>query len=236
MEPIPQIIHESWHRHIQPLFELADIKELKYKILPAYRYYPPQNYIFRVLQMPLDKVKVVILGQDPYPKAGQANGLAFAVNEHIPTPKSLKVIYQELLNEEKLHPGLMDKKITPERWNTLLHWWIQGIMPLNTSLTVEAGSPGSHSKYWEDFTGMLINIIAKEAQPIWLLWGSHAKNMGSYIFDHHSVDRVRGAIDNRTMSTAHPASEGRGGKFYGCNHFIKVNELLEQSGRRAINW
>lgn len=241
---IPEIIHESWHPFIKPLFELPSIKHLKEEVLIHGTFYPPSQLIFRVFRMPLHEIKVVILAQDPYPKRGQANGLAMSLNPEVRMTKTLQIVRQELVNEYINHGLTQMLSIQTQlngidQWKSLHHWVDQGVFLFNTALTVGVGDSNSHAAYWEEFIGGVIDIIAREVKPIWLLWGKNARNMGQYVFNHHEEGRIKGSIENRTMSASHPVSEsyspGRGG-FYGCNHFLKVNQLLLENNKQAINW
>lgn len=231
MNHIPSIIHESWHKHLSDVF-LHDegLIKLNTEILPYQQFYPERQNIFTVFQMPMDKIKVVILGQDPYPNFAQANGLAFAVNEHIKMPKSLEIIQRELNNEELYQE---DKYADPRQWKTLIPWWHQGVFLFNTALTVEANNIGSHITYWENFCNTVIKAIATEHMPIWLLWGARAKSYRKLI------QSCEVFCVNDILEAAHPASESypnsKGG-FYGCGHFLKANELLIEKGQQAINW
>lgn len=238
---LPKIIHPTWIPHLAPLFETPELLYIRDVILPSGKYYPPKELIFRAFSMPLNEIKVVILGQDPYPQRGKANGLAFAVNRNVITmPFSLKMIYRELLNEAMSPEGL---KTTTDviGWQTLEHWHDQGVFLFNTALTVAPYEPNSHKKYWEKFIGKVIEIICKEVQPIWLIWGGNAKQLAwGYIYPHHeATNHKHSAPDNRTMTCSHPASEfhnpGNGG-FLGCNHFSKVNQLLKSMGKQEISW
>lgn len=229
---IPSIIHKSWHPFLEKHFE-SDPKLLKLntEILPYQQFYPERHNIFAVFQMPIDKIKVVLLAQDPYPNFAQANGLCFAVNEHIKMPVSLQNIVTELWDETKVDP--IQQFQDPRQWKTLIHWFHQGVFLLNTALTVEAMKPGSHLEYWEDFTRTVIATIAFENSPVWLLWGAHAKKYKKTILENENF------CVNDILEASHPASEyhnkGNGG-FYGCNHFLKTNELLRGKGQTAINW
>jgi uracil-DNA glycosylase len=175
-----------------------------YQLFRAYRYMEPQD------------VKVVILGQDPYPK-GEAIGLAFGVD----TPKipaSLRNIYKELCNQFNHVPEEFDY--------SLEHWAKQGVLLLNTSLTVREGSPGSHDGLWDFLIKDTLRVINQEApRAIHLLWGKHAKSYKQYI---------NGAV----LEAAHPAAEGYRGNagFYGCGHFYEVNERLKSLGLDTIDW
>lgn len=234
---IPVIIHPSWIPHLTPLFELPSMRQLNEEILIHGTFYPSPENIFRVFKMPLHEIKVVILGQDPYPKRGQANGLAFSINPEVSMTTTLKVIYRELLNEKLQFNLETIDSIT--NWQTLHHWVDQGVFLTNTALTVARGDSNSHAIYWEEFMKGVIHVIATEVKPIWLLWGANARAMGWEIFQHHEQGRIRGSIENRTMSAAHPVNESRKpgqGGFYGCNHFKKVNDLLRENGKQTINW
>src|SRR5687768_16007765 len=152
METIPSIIHPSWIPHINPLFELPEIIDFRTRILPTGKYYPEKSNIFRVFTMPLQDIKVVVLGQDPYPKKGQANGLAFAVNHDVKSPFSLETIRKELILE-----NITPSHYTSFNWRTLEHWHEQGVFLLNTALTVKPGEPNSHTQYWERFTAGIVD-------------------------------------------------------------------------------
>jgi len=167
MNPLDKI-HESWKPYVTDLLKaLPEITQLNTNILPNERkYYPAPQDIFNVFQMPLQDIKVVILGQDPYPKEGQAIGYAFAVNEDISKPASLKIIEKEVGHE-------LDR--------TLLNWREQGVFLLNTALTVRAGQAGSHIRYWDNFTKSIISHISRENKCIWLLWGRSAQNYKAFI-------------------------------------------------------
>lgn len=222
MEPIPSIIHESWHKLLQPLFDDEKMKIIKHEILPSSPFYPLPENIFRVFSMPLQDIKVVILGQDPYPN-GEAIGYAFAINENYNKPASLRIIESELINSYKIglqHGWSFDK--------TLQRWVNQGVFLLNTALTVEYKNAGSHLKYWEWFSIEVIRSISFEANPLWLLWGKKAQNYSSVIQKN----------PNATIINApHPAAQCYGGdKFVGTSVFIKANEYLVSVGKEPIKW
>lgn len=233
METIPPIIHASWHKHLEPLFQLPEIKELKYRVLPEFEFYPAKQDIFKVFQMPLDKIKVVILGQDPYPSPKHATGLAFATssNPTIRTPTSLKVIVQELCQE---YPNIdFSMGMSLFEFRALEHWFRQGVFLLNTALTVEHMNAGSHTRYWKNFTEGVVKTIASERSPVWMLWGKQAQAFiptiqGSEIF-----------CVNDILTAYHPAAAANSGgayTFMGCNHFRQANEILLSNGQQAINW
>lgn len=231
---IPVIIHPSWIPHLTPLFDLPSMHKLHDEILIYGTFYPQPENIFRVFKMPLNEIKIVLLGQDVYCNPKQANGLAFSINPEVSLTKSLQIIRQELRNESYM---LEDRRLS--EWQTLFHWVDQGIFLLNSALTCKRGESNSHRQYWEEFMKGVIHIIATEVKPIWLLWGTNARAMGWEIFEHHEEGRIRGSIENRTMSASHPVNESRKpghGGFYGCNHFKKVNDLLMENNKTIINW
>lgn len=209
------IIHESWG----PIKDIIDNDEnltiLNKRVLPLSKYYPERDNIFRVFEMPLKDIKVVIIGQDPYPNEHQAIGYAFAVPETVSKPFSLRVIEKEVGHE-------IDR--------TLSGWREQGVFLLNTALTVEAKRPGSHAHYWAGFTEEVVRYIARENPCIWLLWGRKALAYSGII----------GAYDgNLILPAPHPAAEAynRGGaSFVGCEHFKIVNEVLESKNEGIIKW
>lgn len=237
-EPIPRIIHESWHSYLQPLFNDPKMNLIRDSLLPSCTFYPNKPDIFRVFQMPFGAVKVVILGQDPYPKAGQANGLAFAVCENVPIPASLAVIEAEVAREQQV-----DQLLNPSRRRTLEHWWHQGVMLLNTALTVDAElGAGSHTNQWQWFTREVIHKISllREEKPVWMLWGGKAKAFkgnihGYYKWQGQIVDKHY----NYVLEAAHPAAEtypNPKDKFTGCNHFTLCNQILKLKHMPEINW
>lgn len=232
---LPELIHESWHKYLKPLFEIPSIETLKYIILPSIKFYPKSQDIFNVFRMPLDQIKVVILGQDPYPQEGQAIGYAFAVSEGTALPFSLKAIWKEVF--DGLPPrkeGFIETYLKQPEAHTLTHWRNQGVFLLNTALTVEAGQPGTHLTQWSKFSEGVIRVIAENVNPIWMLWGVKAKAYGNVI-RQHSIPWEHTYI----LEAGHPAAEahnpGHGG-FYGCRHFNKANEILKQQNKEPIRW
>ncbi|WP_298943254.1 uracil-DNA glycosylase [uncultured Psychromonas sp.] len=168
----------------------------------------------------LKDIKVVILGQDPYHGEGQAHGLSFSVQEGTKLPPSLRNIYKELADD-------LDWKTTPDNGD-LTHWAKQGVLLLNTVLTVEKSAAGSHAKKgWEQFTDNVIEHINQETDGVvFLLWGSYAIKKSKMIdpSKHHILTAVHPS----------PLSAYRG--FFGCKHFSKTNQLLIEQGNKAINW
>ena len=181
--------------------------------------YPPANCIFNAFaHTPFDKVKVVIIGQDPYHGPNQAHGLAFSVQKGVPVPPSLRNIYKELASD------IPDFRI-PQH-GELTKWADEGVLLLNATLTVRAGEAGSHQKKgWEQFTDQAIKILAENREGIvFLLWGRYAQSKAAFI------DGGRHHI----LKAPHPSPLAQG--FLGCRHFSKTNEILEKSARKGINW
>ena len=167
---------------------------------------------------PLDKTKVVIIGQDPYHRQGQAMGLSFSVPKGVTVPPSLKNIYKEI-NQ--------DLNIPPAQHGDLTHWASQGVLLLNAILTVQAGNAGSHAKIgWQQFTDGVIRSLSDHKEGlIFLLWGNFAKSKASLIDEskHH------------VLKAAHPSPLARNA-FSGCAHFSKTNEILRKQGQKEIDW
>jgi uracil-DNA glycosylase len=181
--------------------------------------YPPAPNIFRALDLcPFYKVKVVIIGQDPYHGPNQANGLSFAVNNGVNLPPSLQNIFKEIKNDLKIDP-------TPS--GDLSRWANQGVLMLNSVLTVAAGNPASHkSKGWETFTDAIVKALnEKRENVVYLLWGKYAQVKGEII------DRKK----NLVLTSAHP-SPYSAAMFYGNHHFSKTNDYLKSKGLGQIDW
>lgn len=181
--------------------------------------YPPAPNIFRAFDLcPFDKVKVVIIGQDPYHGPNQANGLSFAVNEGVSLPPSLQNIFKEIES---------DLRYKPNPSGDLSRWATQGVLMLNAVLTVAAGSPASHKeKGWETFTSAAIKALNDSRQNIvYLLWGKYAQVKGEVI------DRSK----NLVLTSAHP-SPYSASMFFGHHHFSKTNEYLKEKGLTPIDW
>lgn len=248
---IPKIVHESWHPILQPLFD--DYKMgMVLDTVSKSEYYPSKENVFRVFAMPIDKIKVVILGQDPYPN-GEGTGLAFAVKPYKNTPTSLRIIKDEALKtvynndysifEKSSYSSLVD-------WKTLEHWWKQGVFLMNTALTVEKKNAGSHLTIWEWFSRIVIAQISRQAHPVWLLWGAKAKAYRSYLVNPMNYVEVWQRTEktkeeklsdyNVILEAPHPAAEAYDPnttyKFSGCNHFNLCNEILKNKGEKEIVW
>ena len=181
--------------------------------------YPPGSQIFRAFELtPLDNLKVVILGQDPYHGPGQAHGLSFSVSAGVPAPPSLKNIFKEIES---------DLGVKMSGYPDLEKWARQGVLLLNAVLTVRAGQPTSHSKIgWQEFTDAVIRYISDNCEGVvFLLWGNFARTKSDLI--DHSKHHV--------LEAAHPSPLARGA-FFGCRHFSQTNALLASRGLRPIDW
>ncbi len=182
--------------------------------------YPPGSLIFNAFNTtPFDKIKVVILGQDPYHGAGQAHGLCFSVQNGVPPPPSLLNIFKELQE---------DIGIDIPHHGNLTHWAQQGVFLLNASLTVRAGEPMSHSKIgWAAFTDMVIKKISEQKKNVvFLLWGKFAQEKRILI------DETKHCI----LRSVHPSPLSAYGGFFGCKHFSKTNEYLVSKGIDPVDW
>jgi len=247
MKPLDRI-HKTWN-HIKPLTNSESVLDLKQNVLPNIISYPKPLDIFRVFSMPLNKINVVILGQDPYHGLNQATGLSFSVNEETTIPPSLRIIKKEVLDNSSINEKWGENVLFMEEkeWKTLNHWETQGVFMLNTTLTVESGKPGSHIKYWESFTTNVIKNLSLKNPCIWLLWGKHAQKylgciQNSFIirnYDEETIDMIPEYYDkNYVFLASHPASEAyrQNAGFLGCNHFKFANKVLEKIKNTYINW
>lgn len=184
------------------------------------RIYPNMYDIFNAMKYTsYSDVKAVILGQDPYHGAGQAHGLCFSVQKGIEPPPSLKNIFQEIYN---------DLSIPAPDHGTLIKWAEQGVLLLNTVLTVREGQPNSHKgKGWEQFTDHIISLLNQREEPIvFLLWGGNARSKKSLITNPKHL----------ILETVHPSPLSAYGGFFGCKHFSKTNEFLRNNGMKEIDW
>ncbi len=182
--------------------------------------FPHPKNIFRALDLcPFDKVKVVIIGQDPYHGVGQANGLCFAVNENMPLPPSLINIFKEIESDLGVKPNLN---------GDLSRWARQGVLLLNATLTVRANRAGSHQgKGWEEFTDAIIRKLSDKREGlVFILWGIYAKKKGIVI------NRTKHLV----LESAHPSPFSAYNGFFGCRHFTKTNEYLKEKGIGEIDW
>jgi uracil-DNA glycosylase len=218
-------IETSWKHVLKEEFEKDYMKKLDCFLQAqedkGLRIFPPKHLIFNAFNhTPFKKVRVLILGQDPYHGINQAHGLAFSVSKGITIPPSLKNIFKELHLEypDFKHPQHGD----------LSHWANQGVLLLNATLTVEESKAGSHQNQgWEMFTDKVIQLLSEQQTGIiFLLWGKYAQAKSKLInLEKHVV-----------LSAAHPSPLSAYNGFLGCNHFIKTNEILKQAGQPEINW
>jgi uracil-DNA glycosylase len=217
-------IEESWKEVLKPEFTKSYFQQIatfiKAEKALGKRIYPPGSLIFNAFyKTPFDKVKVVILGQDPYHNYGQAHGLSFSVPKGIAKPPSLVNIFKELENDLGIKPAID---------GDLSKWAQQGVLLLNATLTVRENEPGSHSKIgWINFTDEVIKKISEEKKGIvFLLWGRFAQDKQVLIDEtkHH------------VLKAAHPSPFSADKGFFGCRHFSKTNELLMQQGDEPIDW
>lgn len=218
------MLEESWQKVLGEEFEKPYMVELRAflrqekdqkKII-----YPKSADIFNAYALtPFPKVKVVILGQDPYHGPGQAHGLCFSVQPGVRLPPSLVNIYKELQT---------DLQIPPAKTGCLIPWAEQGILLLNSVLTVEQGLPASHQgKGWEQFTDKTIEVLNKQREGlVFLLWGSYAQRKGQFILpDKHCI-----------LKAPHPSPFSAYQGFFGCRHFSKTNGYLLAKGQTPIDW
>lgn len=216
-------IENSWKDKMREEFDKPYFKALTDFVRNEYRtkqIFPPGAKIFAAFDAcPFDKVKVVILGQDPYHDVGQANGLCFSVADNVPMPPSLINIFREI--KDDLGTDL------PKTGN-LNHWAQQGVLLLNSTLTVEAHKPGSHQgRGWEEFTDeAILRLNADRDGLVFMLWGSYAIRKGAFI------DKSRHLV----LTAPHPSPLSAYRGFFGCRHFSKANAWLKEHGQAEIQW
>lgn len=216
-------IEESWKQVLSPEFEkdyfirLTDFVRQEYQTATIY---PPGKLIFNAFNLcPFSKVKVVIIGQDPYHGPGQAHGLCFSVNDGVPFPPSLQNIFKEIQSD-------LGSPI-PETGN-LTRWAEQGVLMLNATLTVRAHQAGSHQhRGWEEFTDAAIRALAENREHlVFILWGAYAQKKGAFISrDRHLV-----------LTSVHPSPLSAYHGFFGNKHFSRANAYLEAHGETPIVW
>ena len=217
-------LHPSWLEPLRGEFEQPYMTELKQFLIAerqrGKQIFPRASEWFRALDLtPLEKVRVVILGQDPYHGAGQAHGLCFSVQTGVRPPPSLVNIFKELQ---------ADLGIEPRRHGFLEHWAKQGVLLLNSVLTVEMGQAASHrERGWERFTDRIIREVNAKTEPVvFMLWGSYAQKKAAF------VDTSRHLV----LKAAHPSPLSAHNGFLGCRHFSKANAFLESRGLTPIDW
>lgn len=222
---MPEIqLHESWKAPLVPEFQADYMAQLRAFLLAekaaGKQIFPKGSEWFRALNLtPLDIVRVVILGQDPYHGPGQAHGLCFSVQPGVRPPPSLVNIYKELqsdLGVQRPHHGFLE------------HWAQQGVLLLNSVLTVEMGQAASHQKRgWEQFTDAVIRLVNANEQPVvFMLWGAYAQRKADF------VDTSKHLV----LKAAHPSPLSAHNGFLGCQHFSKANIFLESKGLAPIDW
>jgi uracil-DNA glycosylase len=217
-------LHESWLCRLKDQFEQEYMQKLRDFLLTRKKHraivYPPGAQIFNALNStPFDKVRVVILGQDPYHGPGQAHGLCFSVQPGVRVPPSLANIYREIQS---------DLGIAPPHHGYLQSWAEQGVLLLNAVLTVERGQAGSHQgKGWETFTDTIVQLLNDEREGlVFMLWGSYAMKKGAVI------DRRKHLV----LKAPHPSPLSAHRGFLGCRHFSSANDYLQQNKQLSIDW
>ncbi len=216
-------IDPSWHTALNSEWDAPYFEQLTSFVREAYGsgvVYPPAGKIFAAFDAcPFDKIKVVIIGQDPYHEPGQANGLCFSVGDGVPFPPSLVNIYKEISS---------DLGVTPHTSGDLRRWSNQGVLLLNATLTVAAHRAGSHQgKGWEQFTDAVIAKISAECQGVvFMLWGSYAIRKGE------AIDRSRHLV----LTSPHPSPLSAYRGFFGNHHFSRANAYLTSQGKTPIDW
>jgi uracil-DNA glycosylase len=223
MQAINPDIEEGWKQILWEEFQAPYFRELKEFLVNEQKHnaiYPPGRLIFNAFKhTPFEKIKVVLLGQDPYHGKGQAHGLCFSVPEGIPKPPSLVNIFKELQD---------DLGIPPPRHGNLEKWADRGVFLLNATLTVRANQPGSHqNKGWEKFTDRVIEKVSEYKKGVvFLLWGRFAQAKESLVnSDNHLI-----------LKAAHPSPFSAQNGFFGCRHFSKANAYLEEQGIEPVDW
>lgn len=219
-------LENSWKSSLQAEFDKPYFIDLVKFVRNEYEskkgsVFPKGDQIFRALNLcPLDKVKVVVLGQDPYPTKGHAHGLCFSVEDNVkPFPKSLINIFKEIESDLSIP--------FPEN-GSLIRWAEQGVLLLNSVLTVEEGKPESHSKKgWEQFTDAIIQVLNERSDNIvYLLWGAKAQEKAAKVNE----------AKNLVLKTVHPSPLSVYRGFFGSKHFSQANEYLIKSGKEPIKW
>ena len=217
-------LEESWKLALSGEFASSYMQHLREFLVEekaqGKHIFPLGSEYFRAMDLtPLDEVRVVILGQDPYHGAGQAHGLCFSVRPGVRIPPSLVNIYKEMRE---------DLGIPPARHGFLEHWAKQGVLLLNSVLTVEEGRAAAHQgKGWERFTDAAIRAVNEQPHPVvFMLWGAYAQKKAAF------VDTKRHLV----LKAAHPSPLSAHNGFFGCRHFSKANAFLEAHGRKPIDW
>ena len=223
-----EILPDSWRLALEPVLARPESRRLggwlRAEEDAGKAVFPPRGMRLRALELtPLDAVKVVILGQDPYHGPGQAHGLCFSVPEGIRVPPSLVNIYKELQS---------DLGISPRPHGNLESWARQGVLLLNACLTVEAGQAGSHAgRGWEAITDAAVAAVAAREEPsVFILWGSHARKKALNVPELARNDR------HLILASPHPSPLSAHSGFFGSRPFSKANAFLDTNGRGAVDW
>jgi len=216
-------IEGSWKRALADEFEKEYFKNLtdfvRGEYLAGKHIYPAARNIFNAFNLcPVDMVKVVIIGQDPYHEPGQAHGLCFSVPDGVTIPPSLVNIYKEIND---------DLGRASSTHGDLTHWAEQGVLLLNSTLTVQAHLAASHAgRGWEQFTDAVINVLRQKNHIVYMLWGSYAQKKAALV----------DASQNLVLKSVHPSPLSAYRGFFGCKHFSQANEYLVQNGKTPIDW
>ena len=218
-------LESGWLKYLQPEFETETMQNLRRFLIGEAQanktIYPAQSEVYAALNTtPFDQVRVVILGQDPYHGPGQAHGLSFSVPDGVRPPPSLKNIYKEIVSD-------LGALTTPQSGN-LTSWAEQGVLLLNSVLTVEAHQAASHQgRGWEQFTDRIIEVLSEQREGlVFMLWGSYAQKKGKVI------DQSKHCI----LSAPHPSPLSAHRGFLGCQHFSLCNAYLKDQGEEGIDW
>jgi uracil-DNA glycosylase len=221
-------LHPSWLEPLRPEFDSPYMAALRAYLVAekaaGKRIFPKGNEWFRALDLtPLENVRVVILGQDPYHGEGQAHGLCFSVRPEVRPPPSLVNIYKEMAS---------DLGIAPAKHGFLEHWAEQGVLLLNSVLTVQMGMAASHrDRGWERFTDAVIRLVNARPEPVvFILWGSYAQKKAAFV---DSIDRGGRHL---VLKSAHPSPLSAHNGFFGSKPFSKANAFLQNHGQKPIDW
>ena len=214
----------GWDEKLKSVFESENYKKIREFLKTEYftkTIYPPMNDLYNCFRLtPYDKIKCVILGQDPYHNEGQAHGLCFSVKNGVELPPSLKNIYKEIPDDLGIDE--------PAGFGDLTAWAKEGVLLLNTVLTVRAGAANSHKDCgWQQFTDEVIKIVSDREEPmVFMLWGANARSKKNLI------DTKKHLV----LECAHPSPLSAYNGFFGCRHFSKCNDFLVKHGQAPINW
>ena len=215
-------IRRSWYEMLKPSFETQSFQNLQSFLEEEhkkYTIYPKEDNIFAAINaIPFENVKVVIIGQDPYHEPNQAHGLSFSVQGDTPLPPSLENIFKEIES---------DLNIKCSKSGDLTRWAKQGVLLLNSVLTVRRGQANSHKGHgWEEITGKIIELLSNREKPlVFLLWGANAASFADKIKPWHLV-----------LKGPHPSPLSAYRGFFGCKHFSKCNDFLIKNGETPIDW